>query len=295
MTARFWLFATLAVALAACASQPDSAVFVPTAAAESVGVVATRSADTVGLVARVNGVGISQLTFDMEMARRTSSSQIADQNALGQQVLDGLIEREIVRQYARQMGIEATVEEARAEIEALKAALENPADWERFLAVNDMTEPELVTTVLEQLVTAKVREQLFAPLYGEVVHAHARHILVGSPEEAAALLGQLQQGASFEDLARQHSIDNATRDTGGDLGWFVANELIDQRLGQVIFSLQPGAIAGPIQTRVGYHIVQLIETDTRPIEENRLGVLMDAVYSQWLQAQLTSATIERFR
>lgn len=295
MTHRFWAFAILAVTVCACASQPDSAAFVPTAAVESVGIVATRSADTVGLVARVNGVGISQLTFDMEVMRRTNSAQIADSNALSQQVLDGLIEREIVRQYARQIGIEATVEEARAEIEALKTALENPADWERFLAVNDMTEPELVTTVLEQLVTAKVREQLFAPLYGDVVHANARHILVGSPEEAAALLEQLQQGASFEDLARQHSIDNATRETGGDLGWFVANELIDQRLGQVIFSLQPGAIAGPVQTRVGYHIVQLIATDTRPIEENRLGVLMDAVYSQWLQAQLTSATIERFR
>jgi parvulin-like peptidyl-prolyl isomerase len=250
--------------------------------------------DATGLVARVNGVGISQLTFDAELAKRTTES-VADPAALAQQVLDGLIERELVRQYAKQNGIVVTPEEARAEMQSLKDSLASPADWEAFLTLNNLTEPEMVNAVLEQLMTSRVRDGLFAGLSGDVPQAHARHILVATEAEAADLLAQLQNGANFEELARTRSADNATRETGGDLGWFTREELIDPRLGEVIFSLQPGAIAGPIPSRVGYHIVQLIETANRAIEPERMGVLMDAIYTTWLSEQFAAATIEQFR
>ena len=153
----------------------------------------------------------------------------------------------------------------------------------------------MVNAVLEQLITSIVRDNLFVGLNGDVEQAHARHILVATESEAAAALTQLQNGANFEELARTMSVDNGTRATGGDLGWFTRDELIDPRLGEVIFSLQVGAIAGPIPSRVGYHIVQLIETGNRPIEPERMGVLMDAIYTTWLGEQLAVATIERFR
>lgn len=250
---------------------------------------------TVGLVARVNGVGISQLTYDTELTRRSEGNTAADADALGRQVLQGLIEREIVRQYARANNISASLEEARTEVAALKASLPDAAAWDNFLAMNALSEPEMVNAVLEQLLTGKVREGLFAPLYGDVLQAHARHILVATEAEANTVLTQLQNGANFQELAQQTSLDNGTRTNGGDLGWFTANELIDPRLGEVVFSLQPGAIAGPIPSRVGYHIIQLIETATRPIEEQRMGVLMDGIYTQWLSDQFAAATIERYR
>lgn len=256
---------------------------------------ATLADNTTGLVARVNGVGISQLTFDVEIQRRTEGSTVVDADALAQQVLEGLIEREIVRQYARANNVTATLDEARAEVETLKASLPDAAAWDSFLTLNAMTEPEMVNAVLEQQLTTKVREGLFAPLYGEVLQANARHILVATEAEATDLLQQLQNGANFQELAQQVSLDTSTRATGGDLGWFIATELVDERLGEVVFSLQPGAIAGPIPSRVGFHIVQLIETATRPIEEQRMGVLMDAIYTRWLTEQYAVASIERFR
>lgn len=256
--------------------------------------VAVSPADNSGLVARVNGVGISQLTFDAEMQKRLAGDA-ADDRVLAQQVLDGLIERELIRQIARREAVAVSPDDARAEIDQLKASLPSAADWESYLTMNNMTEPEMVTAMMEQMTTAHVRDALFTGLSGDVLQAHARHILVATETEASDLLTQLQNGADFETLARQFSIDNGTRENAGDLGWFTADELIDPRLAEVVFSLQPGAIAGPIPSRVGYHIVQLLETDERPIEAERMGVLMDAIYTRWLQAELSSSQIERYR
>jgi parvulin-like peptidyl-prolyl isomerase len=297
-----WMFIALLFILVACGGTPSAdtsqnANTQPTVIAENVQTsmpIAT-TASSEGLVARVNGVGISQLTFDKEYARRAEGLTMADPNALAQQVLDGLIEREIVRQYARNNGVVVTLDAARAEVDALKASIATDEEWQNFLAINDMTEPEMINAQLEQLVTAKVREQLFAPMQGDVPQAHARHIVVKTENEANSILAQLQNGGNFEELARNYSIDLATRENSGDLGWFSRGELIDDRLAEVIFSLQPGAIAGPIPTRIGYHVVQLIETANRPIESQRMPLLLEAIYNKWLFEQIERATIERFR
>jgi peptidyl-prolyl cis-trans isomerase C len=291
---RFVLLGLLsAILLSACASAPTRNTAAEVASADP-SPLSTQPPDNTGLVARVNGVGISRLTFDLELARR-SANFTANPDALAAQVLDGLIERELIRQAARELGLAATLDEARAEVQALKQTLATEAEWERYLQLNNMTEPEMVNAMLEQITSARVREHIFAPLYGDVPQANARHLLVATEAEASALLAQLQQGADFDTLVRTHSIDNATRDTGGDLGWFTPQELIDPRLAEVIFSLEPGSIAGPIPSRVGYHIVLLVALDTRPIEPERMGVVMEATYNQWLTQRLAAAAVERYR
>ena len=51
----------------------------------------------------------------------------------------------------------------------------------------------------------------------------AQHILVEERELAESLLVEIQQGADFSELARIHSIDTSTKDSGGDLGYFERN------------------------------------------------------------------------
>lgn len=45
-----------------------------------------------------------------------------------------------------------------------------------------------------------------------------RHIIVSDEEKAKDLLKKLNEGASFEELAKENNID-ATKQRGGDLGW----------------------------------------------------------------------------
>jgi peptidyl-prolyl cis-trans isomerase D len=107
----------------------------------------------------------------------------------------------------------------------------------------------------------------------------ARHILKRSdpdPEtarkEIEQLLSQIQGGADFAELARQHSDDTVSAAQGGDLGFFGRGRMVPQ-FEQVAFDLEPGQTSGIVETPFGFHIIQTVEkvTDTeearRPVAE----------------------------
>ena len=54
---------------------------------------------------------------------------------------------------------------------------------------------------------------------------HARHILVKTEEEAKKVIQDLDNGAKFEDLAKERSTDPSAK-SGGDIGYFAQGELI---------------------------------------------------------------------
>lgn len=83
-----------------------------------------------------------------------------------------------------------------------------------------------------------------------------------TPEEdvrrtAQRLMDQLRRGGDFESMARQFS-QSASAARGGDLGWIRPGQL-DPALDDAIAGLQPGAIAGPIKSTGGYHILKLLD------------------------------------
>lgn len=84
------------------------------------------------------------------------------------------------------------------------------------------------------------------------------HIVVTRQKDAERLLGRLEQGEDFAQLAADNSTDAETAESGGDLGWvesddpFVAAELL-----AAASKLEIGEAAGPIHTDAGYEIVLL--------------------------------------
>ena len=86
---------------------------------------------------------------------------------------------------------------------------------------------------------------------------HARHILLATEPEAKSLLKKIRKGASFEQMAREHSTDASTRGRGGDLGPFSREQR--PQLASAAFSIpKPGGIAGPVKTRRGFHLLQMV-------------------------------------
>lgn len=93
--------------------------------------------------------------------------------------------------------------------------------------------------------------------FARPARVEARHILLTGEEQARALRAELRRGASFEDLARTHSRDAATREKGGSLGVFTRAQRPE--LAEVAFALdKPGEVAGPFETRRGIHLLQLV-------------------------------------
>lgn len=71
---------------------------------------------------------------------------------------------------------------------------------------------------------------------------------------------KLQQGESFESLAKQFSDDKSTASKGGVLQRFGSGQLTAQEFEDVAFGLkEKGELSQPFQTQFGWHIVKLIE------------------------------------
>ncbi|MGQ0561899.1 MAG: peptidylprolyl isomerase [Gemmatimonadota bacterium] len=93
---------------------------------------------------------------------------------------------------------------------------------------------------------------VIAPKASDTARASAR----AQAEEAWR---KLREGADFETIAKQYSDDPATKDRGGDLGWFRSGTMV-REFDQVAFSLRPGEISGIVETTFGFHIIKLEKT-----------------------------------
>ena len=86
--------------------------------------------------------------------------------------------------------------------------------------------------------------------------ATARHILVKTEEECESLKNEIENGAEFTELAKEHSQCPSGK-TGGDLGEFRPGEMVKE-FDDVVFSETVGDVYGPVKTQFGYHLIQII-------------------------------------
>lgn len=84
-----------------------------------------------------------------------------------------------------------------------------------------------------------------------------KHILVATEREAKDFLLALTIGANFDLLAKEKSIDAATKDRGGDLGFFTRGMMVPALENQA-FTLEAGGMA-IVQTQLGFHIIKVAE------------------------------------
>jgi len=75
-------------------------------------------------------------------------------------------------------------------------------------------------------------------------------------ERARGVNRELAAGESFEVVARRHSDDEGTRDTGGELGWMRRDQLV-REFADAAWAARAGATVGPIQTRFGLHVIKV--------------------------------------
>ena len=85
--------------------------------------------------------------------------------------------------------------------------------------------------------------------------ATARHILVKSEAECLKLKTEIEAGADFSAIAKQHSSCPSGR-SGGELGTFGPGQMVKE-FDEAVFSGEVGKVLGPIQTQFGYHLLEV--------------------------------------
>jgi parvulin-like peptidyl-prolyl isomerase len=211
-----------------------------------------------------------------------------------QDVLEGLIDSVLIEQGGAMLGISISDEELERQVEADIAAGGGQAAFEEWLEATGQSREDYGEMLRQSLLSQQVLERVTADVPAAAEQVHARHIVVDSEEAAKEILALLQGGADFVALARERSIDVATKENGGDLGWFPRG-LVAPELENAAFALQPGQVSDVILLGEGYHIVQVVERDlARSLDPDMQIEVRLAVFEQWLADLRASAVIERF-
>ncbi len=109
----------------------------------------------------------------------------------------------------------------------------------------------------------------------------ARHILVADEATANAVRQRLLNGEDFAKVAAEVSTDTATKDKGGDLGWFARGVMVPE-FEAAAFSLKVGEISQPVKTQFGYHIIQVLAHATVPLDASTYQQAQQTAFNDWL-------------
>jgi peptidyl-prolyl cis-trans isomerase C len=85
--------------------------------------------------------------------------------------------------------------------------------------------------------------------------ATARHILVETQDKCEDIKRQIEAGADFSELAREHS-KCPSGQRGGDLGDFSPGQMV-KAFDDIVFSADLGKVHGPVQTQFGFHLIEI--------------------------------------
>jgi parvulin-like peptidyl-prolyl isomerase len=160
----------------------------------------------------------------------------------------------------------------------------------RYIGVN---EDDLRRIFESQILREKIQSEITADLSKSQDQVWARHILVADEATAQQVLERLQNGEDFAALAQELSTDTGSASNGGDLGWFGIG-VMDPNFEKSAFNLDIGDISEPVQTQFGWHIIQVLGHEERPLSDSEYSQLVQQSFQEWLQQQRDASEVEIF-
>jgi parvulin-like peptidyl-prolyl isomerase len=245
------------------------------------------------LAAVVNGEAVFLSEYQEEMLRfqdalaSASGMNLATTQSMDPAlVIQELINQVLLAQAAAQSGYSLGEAELQARIDQLAAQSDLPA----WLQINHYTESSFRLSLARSVQAAWMRDQILAGLPDAVEQVHARQILLYNSEDANQVLASLQNGQDFARLAAVYDPV-----TGGDLGWFPRGYLLESAVEDAAFNLQPEQFSAVIETRLGFHIIQVLERQPdRLLEPDARRALQEQALEAWLADRREQSEIQVF-
>lgn len=202
----------------------------------------------VDAVATVNGVAIPSEYAETMIASYRAQGAPDDGN-LKESVRKDLIRRAVLEQAAVQAGVGA-----RADIVAKQHLARQNVLIQDYLQDWVKNNPPTAEEMKAEYDAIKARLETSKEY-------HTRHILLKTEAEAKAVIGRLGKGAKFAALAKK-SLDQGSRDRGGDLGWSDAASFVPP-FSEAMTKLAKGKYTTtPVKTEYGYHVILLEDSRT---------------------------------
>lgn len=168
-------------------------------------------------------------------------------------------------------------------------------DTQNNLAALGMSEKDFLAFFEIQVLQKKLIDDLTANVPHTETQVWARHILVADAAVAKVVIDRLNSGEDFATIAKELSTDTGSAQNGGDLGWFGTGQMIPEFETAAFALKKPGDYTTtPVQTTYGFHIIQLIAKQDRPLTAQQYDTAKNKVFTDWLAAARTTYGVETF-
>ena len=233
--------------------------------------------DKANAVASVNGRYIAKdllANLEKEIAMRAPGQSIPKEK-----LIEELVQRELLVQDALQKGLDKSPEVV-AQLEEAKKQILTQADVQNFMKTNPVSD-------------AEIKAEYDSKVGGNnTMEYKARHILVKTEDEAKKIIAELDKGGDFAKLANKHSLDGKEAQNGGDLGWFVASQMVEP-FSKAVVALEKGKYTkAPVQTQFGWHVI--LREDSRAQTPPPLEAVKDQL-APFLQRKKVQTMLETMR
>jgi foldase protein PrsA len=228
---------------------------------------------------------------------------------LRDQVLQFLILEKWVSGEAADQGIKVSAKEnEKAFNDAKKATFPKEADFEKFLkqsgmTVNDARFQVAFNTIYTKLrekalkTAPKVTDKAIADFYKKNKARFAqpetrdlRVVLTKTEDKAKAARAALERGDSWSKVAKEYSIDQASKAQGGSL-LGVSQGTQEKSFDTAVFAAEKGKLTGPVKVQFGYYVFQVQKIT--PAKQQTLKESKAAI-KQELETQNKKAADEKF-
>lgn len=240
------------------------------------------------LALKVNGEGVPLSEYQAQAKQLADAEPKTDPADRRKRVLAELTDETLLAQAAFKNGFSLDESALQAKIDALTAQAGGAsafADWQSRMGYT----PESFRSALRRnSAAAWQRDQIMAAVPSTAEQIHARQILVHDEALAQQIDNQAKQaGTNFATLAYGYDLVS-----GGDLSWFPRGYLNEQAVEDAAFALKPGQISDVIQSSIGYHVIQVIARETRPLTADARLVLQRKAVTAWLADARKQSQVE---
>lgn len=205
---------------------------------------------------------------------------------LKQQVMQFLIQSQWVQQEAEDQGVSVSGKEVRTLFEdQKKQAFPKERDYKKFLRTSGATEQDILFRIkldaLQNKLTEKIQKDQEKITDEDVEEYYEKNkerfaqparrdlnvVLTKGKAKAEQAKEELDDGAKFPAVAKEYSIDQASKANGGKLP-DVPKGQQEKALDEAVFSAEQGEIEGPVKTQFGWYVFEV--TDETPGSQQSL-------------------------
>ncbi|TDF91570.1 peptidyl-prolyl cis-trans isomerase [Paenibacillus piri] len=229
----------------------------------------TNQSQSARIVATIGEKTITSMDLEQQLLQRH-----------GRELLNQMVDHEVIRMEGKALGINVDEGEVQKELKRMQQGYDSEDQfYESMKDQLGLTKDALRADVFDKLLLEKLAIQHIA-ISNEQVDAYIKshpeefktsrqlrlqQIVVGNKEQANKVAADLAKGIDFAQVAKERSLDDTTRNNGGDLGWvdeddpFVAAPLL-----KAASQLKPGEVSKPIELNNQLYVIRLKDRKEDP-------------------------------